>query len=217
MALSIVAINSRDELENGTTFTMSHSCSGSNRLLVVCIPGCTTTRNFTCTSVKYNGIPLSLAVKREKTTSYYLKSYIYYLVNPPAGTYDVEVNFDIDPGECASMVAVSFSGADQTDPIGATGSNLVKDEYISVTVSTERSNSYLIDAEGCATVNNHEDPSQTRIFTGMNGRTGVSYKVTGASGNYTMLWTGTDYYRVLCVAEIKEWVPIPRSHGYIFG
>jgi len=215
MALSIVATSSRDELKGGTTFTKSHSCSGSNRLLVVCVV-ITSSSEHTCTGVKYNGIPLSIAVQRQNTYPY-TRSSIWYLVNPPSGTYNIEVTFDSDPLESASFAAISFAGADQTDPIGATGSNFVNSDSIFVNLTTQRNNSYLVDAEGAGTTSNHPDSSQTVVHEGGGGRRYVTYKATGTAGSYLMSYTGATRYRVLCVAEIKEWVPISRSHGYIFG
>lgn len=98
----------------GATITVSHTTSGTNRLMLVGISwdGTATTA---VSSVTYNGEALSL-VGSEQTT--YRGMCIYKLVAPDIDTHDVVVSFSTVPTGGSVVGVVTFTGVDQTTPLG---------------------------------------------------------------------------------------------------
>ena len=127
--------------------TFSHTTSGSERLLLVSVASKPNNDDGfveAVTGVTYGGQALSL-VGTEMQGSDNARVEIWQLVNPPLGANSVAITFNDafdDPvnGEGASAGAVSFTGVDQTTPLGtfvsATNSCSTCSEKPSVTVSS---------------------------------------------------------------------------------
>lgn len=130
MALAFDAVSNAHG--NGTgPFTFAHSCSGSDRLLLVLIAHYYL--DDVVSGVTYNGDALT-AVPNGEDNNGQFNITLYYMVAPDTGSNTVSVSttgsvYDI------GMIAMSFTGADQSTPLGtavtATGSSTTPSVNIS--------------------------------------------------------------------------------------
>lgn len=98
--------------DSGAVVTFSHTVSGSDTYLLV---GAWTLAGslFTLDSITYNGDALVLV---SSTTD---GPYLYGLANPDAGTHNVVITFSGSAGLSTGQ-SISFTGVDQTEPVGWT-------------------------------------------------------------------------------------------------
>lgn len=101
----------------GIPITFNHTCSGTNRLLVVRV-----TCSGTCTlagGVDYNGTYLT-PMGWTYTDPAGGPSEIYYMVNPPTGSNVVTIwAASGGPNQTLQGDAISFNGVNQLNPVGA--------------------------------------------------------------------------------------------------
>lgn len=192
----------------GTSFSWSHTTSGSDRVLVV---GVTDGRNNTVrvTGVTYNGESLSSSAS---VASGGLNASFYYLANPDTGANTVQVSSAATLAGIAG--AISVTGADTTDPIDDTDTSSGNGKSSSASLTTTQTNSVLVDALSVAYTfasGFTEGASQTLIADAENvtfgGEGGISYKTVSSSGSQSMSWTwggffGSNYAQV--AIAIKE-------------
>lgn len=195
--VSMAIAHDADATYNGgatttATQTWTHTDgSGSNRLLVVCWG---TGSNRTHDSASYNSV--AMTKQTDVARDAYFRDSIWTLVAPATGANTVSVT----ASNTAKMGGVSstWSGIDQTTPIGITGTNNAgSGTTLSVTVTTTGTNSYVVDL-GFANHNSGgltKDASQTLIGKIYNSsdtwNIGSSYKSTPSPGSVTMQWTFT--------------------------
>ena len=99
----------------GSSLVVSHMVSGSSGLLLVGVS--INNDNFeTVSSVTYGGVPLSFV--GAATDNDDARVEIWSLVAPAVGTADVVVSFSASLTHNAVVGAVSFTGVDQSDPLG---------------------------------------------------------------------------------------------------
>ncbi|KPJ58334.1 MAG: hypothetical protein AMJ46_14325, partial [Latescibacteria bacterium DG_63] len=110
-----------------TSITIPHTTSGSNRLMLVGVSinndGLETVVNPD--GITYNGVPLSFvgAINNTRSGGDDGRVEIWQLVAPSTGTHDVEITFS-DPLLLQAVAGVmSFTGVDQSDPLGPFASN----------------------------------------------------------------------------------------------
>ena len=109
---------------NGTSLTFSHTPgNGDNRLLLVAVGvGAVQTSDTPAggpvDSVTYGGTPMNLVGSITESPA---RSYIYSLVNPSPGPANVVVNADSASSIAAG--ATTFTGVNQTTPLGSFASN----------------------------------------------------------------------------------------------
>ena len=165
--------------------------SGNNRLLVVSmgIEGDSTVGNVT--GVTYNTVALTKAV--ENFVGDYQNTEIWYLLNPPEGSANVEVTTNGDPGDINGG-AISVFGADQSGP-EATNS---KDDgvagwtTIQTNITTLTDGAWVFDVVGSGEPRTFTaDAGQTERFDqtgGSDGAAGSTEQVSTA-GTATLGWT----------------------------
>ena len=124
-----------DAVTSGTGLTspvtVSHTTSSnSNRLMLVGI----SQKNKVVTSVTYGGVAMTLV--GENISNGNAKVHIYKMVNPPTGTANVVVNFDAAPDKGAVVGVITYSGVDQTSPLGTFNSASNTSSSPSITVSS---------------------------------------------------------------------------------
>lgn len=90
-----------------TTLTVSHTCSGSDRALVVGVVGRTADE---VTGVTYNGVAMTQIGKKAETGSRYV--YLYYLNAPATGAHDIVVS--ASGSAYLELSAASYTGVLQT-------------------------------------------------------------------------------------------------------
>ena len=140
--MAVSAYSGAVPASSGSSVTVSHTVSGSNRLLLVGVSlGCWTgytTR--TVTSATWNGTALSLVGAVNHVTSpVRSRTEIWKLVAPATGTYDVVVNLSgsLDSTYYQAVVSVmSFTGVDQTTPLGTYASTSGTAASQSLTISS---------------------------------------------------------------------------------
>ena len=104
----------------GWTLTIEHTVSGTNRLLVVGVSLDNDWQEYVA-SVTWNGTPLSHVVSISMSDD--ARAEIWYLKAPETGTYDVVITLDgdeTDPTQYSHAGVISFTGVDQTTPLGDT-------------------------------------------------------------------------------------------------
>ncbi|HZQ20715.1 MAG TPA: C25 family cysteine peptidase [Terriglobales bacterium] len=140
------------ELTRGATtdfLSFTHTTSAANMVLVVSVSMNTSTRAATVTSITYNGVALTSAGNHLASSR---RTEIWYLINPPVGTFPVVVTETIPTGGGNGAVgtvaaATTFTGADQVAPIRAYASNdsgATADANAWVTVPSA-TNDYVVD------------------------------------------------------------------------
>ncbi len=118
--VSVSAVSSgTTAADTDSSMTVSHTTgSGSYRLMLVGIsfnPN-SDERLATTDPVTYGGTPLSKVGERANSNDAMV--YIYSLVAPAVGTADVEITFDSALDEGAIAGVMTFTGVDQTTPLG---------------------------------------------------------------------------------------------------
>jgi hypothetical protein len=138
----------------GTGLSWSHTVgSGSNGILVVGIGGKDTSANdLVINSITYNGVNMTLASGSSAVaveSSNRLKSDIYYLLSPPAGTYSIQVTY---AGNVTSKVAgaVSLFGVAQQGPESVAVNTEISAESISTNITTVTAGAWVVDIVGAA-------------------------------------------------------------------
>jgi hypothetical protein len=153
---------------SGTTnsFTFSYACgSGANRLLVVVVLGDTTSAHGgtgfdDITGVTYNGVSMTLAVKKVTAPGGSDRfSYIYFLLNPASGANNVVISCTNNHflfGGAADYTGVAQSGQPDATQVDA-GSGSVSTFTSSITTIADNSWAILLE-EGYDTNNDDLPP-----------------------------------------------------------
>jgi hypothetical protein len=114
-----------------TTFSVSHTTgSGLNRLMLVGI----SQKNKLVNSVTYGGVPMTLV--GEEISNGNARMHLYMLLNPTPGTADVVVNLSANPDKGIVVSATTFTGVNQTTPLGIFNSATANSNSPTVTVSS---------------------------------------------------------------------------------
>jgi hypothetical protein len=118
---------------SGSSLTVSHTTSGSNRLMLVGVS--INNDNFeTVASVVYGGVPLTHV--GSETQSDDARVEIWGLVDPPVGTHDVVITFSADLKRFAVAGVATFGEVDLSDPLGTFSGNNSTSSSATVTVAT---------------------------------------------------------------------------------
>lgn len=127
------------------TLTWTHTCSGSNRLLVINITGDTATDGIT--GVTYNGVSASLVTKLAPDNSGDLTGgrwqYMYYLLNPASGSHSVSITISGTQyivGQSASWTGVNQSSA----PISSASALTLNSSPVTKSLTTTADNAIVI-------------------------------------------------------------------------
>lgn len=113
MAIAFSAVTTSDDV--GNTVTLSHTISaGSDRCLIVCFGAdyySATDPSYNVYTCTFNGIALTRAVANvfELDASNGVVSQIWYLMNPPVGTFDVSMTIGTSTSTF-KVTALSYTG-----------------------------------------------------------------------------------------------------------
>lgn len=216
-----------------STVTLQHTCSGTNRVLVVSVMsagGVSGTYGWGYARIKsltYNGINLNQIVNDSVVGGLLAHNTCWYLSNPPTGTHNIVVKYT-DYASSALIVAFSFNGVNTTNPIGANNSLYTITEDISLPITTTAANSIIVDFVGCTNGSSNKtiliDSNQTLKYNtdaqandieGAGGYRQVSAKnlysfyQTGYSGGVPLLGTAIEI-----IASPTNNLPIIGSPTY---
>jgi hypothetical protein len=131
--------------------TWSHTCSGSDRVLVVGVVLASSADGSINTTCTYNGVSMASVVGEvhsNATTMGYAEMFV--LANPASGANNVAVTITgatVEGLECGS---VSFTGADQATPVANSNSATGNSANASVVVTSATGN-MVVDLVACGT------------------------------------------------------------------
>lgn len=108
-----------------TSITLSHTCTGSNRLLLVGTHAYfSSSQTATCTGVTYSGTAMTLVARRRQNgvVSDSVVTELWYLIAPATGANNIVATWSTTTTQSA-VNGVSFAGADQTTGINGSQVN----------------------------------------------------------------------------------------------
>lgn len=125
----------------GTSLTVAHTCTGTDRLLIVGVAqNSTTTDNIT--GVTYNSVAMTLAVSQGSSPANNW-SQLWYLRNPASGNNNIVIS--ASPSTEMASVNASYTGADQLTQPDATNSNTAESvTSIATSVTTVKDNCWAV-------------------------------------------------------------------------
>jgi len=198
-----------------SSLSWSHTVgSGKNRLLVVTVStsrGGSGSAPPTVSSITYNNVAMTAGPTNVYTSGSnpQVRSYIYYLVNPPSGSHTIQVNLS---GTSSSTYAVggsvSYSNVNQSTPIQTSNTSQNFGSTQSVSTSTTSVGQAVYASIGTYssssyTLTGNSGPNQRWSQTGHNYK-GIGDDVINPSpGSVTASWqTGSTTVGYVCLAVV---------------
>jgi len=176
---------SDDNSGSATTLTYSHTCTGSNRILLVGVGLSGETDDVT--GVTYNGVAMTRIGFDGNSASQAVSSYLYYLIAPATGANNVVVS--VSSGQNISSVASSYTGAKQTgQPDSSATNDSSTGTTLDLTTTVVATGSWL--ASVYWNLNGRTKPSST-VYRPVSGDGGefADSNVAVSTGSNTHQWT----------------------------
>ena len=203
----------------GTSITYSHTCTGSDRILIVgvCEAGSTSATGMTVT---YNGVSMTAVTGSPKANGTSSQAWLFYLINPATGANNVVVSWT--GSTYMRSISASYTGAKQSaQPNAHNEANATGTTITTTATSTENScwNISFVAGDGAT------------AFTASTGVTSVRDSGSGLSnicalgdsnggktpaGSYSMTWTSASQGIVALQAAIADATPVSSSGFLIF-
>jgi len=140
IAYDAVSEGNRDA-SAGVNTDFSHSCTGSDRFLVVHVATYKSGSGDIVTGVTYNGVSMTLL--NQETAQTEVETYMFYLANPASGSNTVSIKHPSN--NYIWGIAGSYTGVDQTTPIDSSASGTTSGSTsITSTTTVVASNCWLI-------------------------------------------------------------------------
>ena len=128
-----------------TSATFSYTVSGTNTLLLVQVYIEANGTSDVVNTVTFNGTALTRIVQDRDTTSGHGDLETWRLVNPASGTHNVVVSISDTTARVLHIGAISYTGVNQTSPIGASTSlNQAAATSHSISLTTTTANSLVV-------------------------------------------------------------------------
>jgi hypothetical protein len=182
-----------------TPITVSHTTSGTDRLMLVGISGAVSSGTVAVSGVTYGGVALSLV--GTAMAANYQKIWIYQLLAPATGTANVVVTFSSAPTGGSIVGVVTFTGVDQSVPLGTFAGASGTGTTASVSVSSA-SSELVFD-----TVNHYNpltvDASQTQRWNTGSGSIYGGGSTKAGAATVTMSWTANSNTWAIGAVPIK--------------
>ncbi|MFZ1721290.1 MAG: hypothetical protein WAU07_02180 [Microgenomates group bacterium] len=134
-----------DAVTTSTSASFSHTTSGSDRVLLVYTYAFNANVDPDVTGITYNGVSMSKVTESsiQYVANRYIEVQVWQLVAPATGSNTVSITY-AGTYTKTSASAISFTGVDQSTPIGSSGTNSSTNAHPSVTFSTTNSNSIIV-------------------------------------------------------------------------
>lgn len=200
MALAIDATSSGVNITNqtaGGTTTVSHTCTGSNRVLIVSISTWNNGGTGTgCSGVTYNGVAMTAignSTGSTGTTTGQFYTEQWRLVAPATGTNNIVATV-AGKTDKLGVAAISFTGADQTTGIDVSGKTFGTSGTVTQSVTTTAASEYLVDAVCHLSANNPTSSTGTQILSSATAGTSTAaqYGTAISAGSNALSWTYPD-------------------------
>lgn len=196
----------------------SHTCSGTNRILIVGIAvGAGVNDGTSAFSVTYNGVAMTSLGKVHNNNDQLGFVQLFGLINPPTGPNNVSVNWtgaDTASGQL-NAGSISFTGCDQTTGWGTAVTAFGNGTTPSCVVAAATGD-YVVDVVGTGTgvtssTQTNKWLSNGNSFSGGgNGAGSIAAGATSVTMQYTV---GTDFWGIIGVrilAASAAAAPIPN-------
>lgn len=201
----MIAFDSQSGVTGGVSATVSHTCSGTDRILFAVVTAEFGNGTNTCT---YNGVTMTLLQSLTGVNSYK----IFYMINPPTGTFNLVGRAFGSP---CTVWGISLTGVDQTAPINAnTSTTSASTASFSPAITTMVNDSYVIvmgRGSGSQTITGIS-PAVARRQPNLSGGRGAIWDSGGSTGA-----AGAKSIGVTSTAQSYEGVflvsltPVPES------
>lgn len=135
-----IAFDTVSGLQSATSnsITYSHTCTGSDRFLMVGVNTFDATTNVT--GVTYNGVAMTAHPSNPQSSGASERIWVYYLANPASGANNVVVS--LSASVFVLSEAISHTGA--VGGFDSSGANAVTNTSITVSVTTIADNTWLV-------------------------------------------------------------------------
>lgn len=170
---------------SGTSLSWSHTCSGTDRVLLVMSYVYNGTA-ASATSITYNGVALTKAdgvASTLESNNQYVE--LWYLVAPATGANTITINYSASVSN-SSGDAISFTGVDQSNPIDSHAASATASTVTSYSQATTvvASNCWL-----AGTIATRNGPATAGAGTTLRQSNSGTYQVNGDSN--TTVSTGS--------------------------
>lgn len=195
----------------GTSFTVAHTTSGSNRYLAICILGDETVPGNTVTGATYNGVAMTLSRPGQLHNRYL---YMFGLTAPASGTHDVVVS--ASGASFLQLMIASWTGVSQTgQPEVAVDANN-SGSALTTSLTTLTNNAWTVEcfgsSSGIGSTTNFTERVHDSDFNGM--RVGDNGPISPAgSATMTVDSTGTNESVMISLAPVA----VPRTTLPLLG
>lgn len=199
-----------------SSLTVSHTCSGSNRILTV---SCLFDQTVSITGITYNGVAMTNILTAQNVVLLQ-KLGLYYLVAPSTGANNIVVSLS---GSAASVSVsnASYTGVKQSSAIDSSNSTTGSSASPSVSTTTTVNNSQVICAIGWN--NSVANTSPTNSITArasiddsfLGTSNWIGDKATTTAGSYTGGYTASSSRQyAIGIFGIKE-EPVTPNPAFI--
>ena len=174
----------------GTSLTISHTTSGSDRLMLVGV-SINNVKLETVFSVTYNGVLLTQVgtVNHQGSGGNDARVEIWRLSAPAVGTHDVVISFSRNLKRSAVGGVMTLTGVDQADPLGTFASNYASSTSASLSVPSA-SNELVLGVVACQTCSSvsflSSAAQEWNLITGGGKAVGAGGSSEGAGPNLIM-------------------------------
>jgi len=202
MAIAFDAGSSTSSDGSASTISWNHTvAAGSDMALVVYVY---TSNDTAVSGVTYNGDAMTQVFASGFTSTQ--ACYMFRLVAPDSGTHAVTVTYAAAVTYRAAG-ALSFSGVNQSSPVGGSGSLVQYTSTITASVNVAEATSYIVDGSAAYNVAPNANSGQTggTSTTSAGFKLKMGYKVTPGTGAQTASYTlaGPISYTIGAL-ELKE-------------
>jgi hypothetical protein len=192
----------------GVALTWSHTCTGTNLLLVVGVNCTVNPDTGLSTTATYNAVSMtSLGVVHSGgSTSGYVQ--FFYLINPASGANNVVVTAAGSTGGSVDYGggSISFTGVHQTTPLGSPFTNTANGTSVSVNVTGTTAGNMVVDTACAGTSMTSVGGSQTQRVHANTGSGAAANQLgmstAAAGGTVTMTWNGGADFWGIIAAEV---------------
>ena len=181
------ASSNSTQTASSLSYSYNSGTTGTNRILMVGISYRNSTSQ-TVSTVTYGGQTMTQVGTTATATSGSGRMYIYRLLNPPTGANTLAVTWSAALTYGAVVGAVTYSGVDQTTPLGAYASGTSTTSTISVAVASGTGQTVFGVVDGRSTaVFTPTGLWSARPFT---NTAGAAQSSTAGTATVTLTWTG---------------------------
>ena len=197
----------------GTSITYSHTCTGSNLILLVAIVNSGGTGGDVITGITYNSVAMTNAISVDGGN---FRVYWWFLVNPATGANDVVVSSS--DSEFLRSASASYTGALQTGQPDGTDSDIqTPGTTITSSITTTEDNSWNMSA--VANASNLDMTASTGVGAERNNvvnvlHIGDSDAPKTPAGAHGMTWTCSS--QNLAAVQISIAPALPSGGNPIF-